>query len=132
LAGIAAALSAWDALLAVAPVSDPRGTSPSECLCEDGCLAGTLKRQLEVSLCELPLEKVSLILAFEGNLKPNTTISLGDRLKRNGLDFAVIQPCADRVRNISERTVGLLFNSHHERGIERHDALLSFACEAGA
>jgi hypothetical protein len=67
---------------------------------------------------------VCLIFAFESDLKPNTMISLGDRLKRNGLDFAVIQPCADPVHNFTERKFRFLLDSHDERGIERQDALL--------
>jgi hypothetical protein len=51
---------------------------------------------------EFPLEKLSLILAAEGDLKSNPAIGLGNRLERDRLDFAVVQPHTDRVHNISE------------------------------
>jgi hypothetical protein len=42
-----------------------------------------------VSLREFPLEKLSLILAVERDLKPNAGVSLCNRLKRDRLDLTV-------------------------------------------
>jgi hypothetical protein len=46
--------------------------------------------------------------------------------------MAVIQPRADQAHRFAEGTLRLFFDTHDEGGIERHIALLSMACEAGA
>src|SRR6202049_1461495 len=70
------------------------------------------------------LEKVRLILAVEGDLKPNPTVSLGNRPERDWLDFPVIQPGSDLAHNTAEGTFRLFFDAHDEWWIERHIALL--------
>jgi hypothetical protein len=78
------------------------------------------------------LEKTGLILAVEGELKPNTASGIGNWLERDWLDFAVIQPKADNVHCLAEGTFRLFFDAHDEWRTERHIALLPFAREAGA
>jgi hypothetical protein len=70
-------------------------------------------------------EKERLILSAESNLKPNTTVSLDNRHKRDRVDIVMIQPYADLVHSLSKRTFRLLFDAHDDGGIERHVALLS-------
>ena len=61
---------------------------------------------------EFPLEKACLVLALESNLKSNTTISLGSRLKRNRLDFLHVQPDPHLDEIFAEQDFGWFFDAH--------------------
>jgi hypothetical protein len=74
------------------------------------------------------LEKVRLILAIEGDLKPDAAVGLGNWLKRRGLDFAVIQPGADLVHSVAEGS-WFPFYAYDKGWVERHIALLPLARE---
>jgi hypothetical protein len=78
-------------------------------------LAGRLIGQLE----GIP-EKERLILGAESDLKPDTTVSLGNRHKRDRVDIVMIQPYADLVHSLSKRAFRLFFDAHDDGGIERH------------
>jgi hypothetical protein len=58
------------------------------------------ERPKPIKLCrprpKNPLEKTRLILAVEGDLKPDAVLNIGNGLERDWLNFAVIQPKADR------------------------------------
>jgi hypothetical protein len=54
------------------------------------------------------------------DLKPDTTVSLGNRHKRDRVDIVMIQPYADLVHSLSKRAFRLFFDAHDDGGIERH------------
>jgi len=93
------------------------------------------ERPKPIKLCrprpKSPLEKTRLILAVEGDLKPDAVLNIGNGLERDWLNFAVIQPKADTVHGIAERTFRLFLDAHDVGGTERHLTLLPLAREAG-
>jgi hypothetical protein len=94
------------------------------------------ERTKPIKLCRLRpkslLEKNRLILTVEGDLKPNTSSGIGNWLERDWFDFVVIQPKPDTVHGLAEGTFRPFFDANDEREIERHNAPLPLAREAGA
>jgi hypothetical protein len=63
------------------------------------------------------LEKVRLILAVVGDLKPNVASGIENRVERGRLGFAVIEPGSDNVHVLAERQPSRLsFDTNDEWG----------------